>query len=265
MKKKLVNAWEERARKFEDKKEAVMQQSFPPVLNEYIHKVHKDEILRGLPKVKCVCLDIGCGYGRMAIEVVNKNKEAFVYGIDISETFVSLFNEKLGKRGKGIVADVRKIPFKNNTFDYIYCIVSLMYLSTKKDQYLGIYEVLRVLKPGGKAIIIEPNTTGDNIIKLFGILPFILRKILVKKKVETYGISFEWNLIDKLVRKSGGVLVKKKGYPFFTMFFLPLFTIAKIFPKFANMTLNVVHKMDEKIPFSRTSNIVVYIIEKPAD
>lgn len=259
---KLVDVWEKRAKTFKDKKESVMQQSFPSVLNDYVHRVHAQEVLKNLPRGECACLDIGCGYGRLAIEVASKNKEAFVYGIDISRTFVDLFSEKLGDRGKGVTGDVRKLPFKNNTFDYIYCVVSLMYLKTKKDQEMGISETLRVLKSGGKAVFIEPNTTGDNIIKLFGVLPFILRKILKRKKVETYGISFGWNVIDKLVMESGGKLIEKKGYSVFTIFFLPLFIISKISPYFASFILNGIGKIDERISISRFSNVVTYVFEK---
>lgn len=259
---KIKLSWEKRARIFKNKKEAVMQQSFPSLLNEYMHNLHTKEVMKYLPKEECLCLDIGCGYGRLAKEVVAKNKKAKVLGIDVSKTFVSLFNKRLRERGKAFVGDARRLPFKSNSFDLVYCVVTLMYLEKLYDQKKAISEILRVLKPQGVAVIIEPNLSGSNIMKLFGMLPFILRKILGRKKVETFGISFPWRGIDKLVRESRGVILRKKGYTFFTIFFLPILTLSKISENLATIALAIISRLDRDFSFARFSHIITYVVLK---
>ena len=204
MDKKLIHAWDLRAKIFKTEREAVMQQSFPRVVNDYIHRLHLREVLRILPDDKINCLDIGCGYGRIALEIIKRKNKTFVYGVDISKVFVDLFNKSLKKKGRAVVGSLTNLPFEDNKFDYVVCIVTMMYLESIEDQKKAISEMLRVVKKEGKVILIEPNKTGDNIIKLFGFLPYILRKILKKKKVETFGIAFPFGRIDTLVEEKGG-------------------------------------------------------------
>lgn len=263
MKDKIEIAWEKRAKIFKNKKEAVMQQSFPQVLNDCIHKLHAREVLRFLPRGKCKCLDIGCGYGRLAAEIVTRNKDAYVFGIDISKTFVDLFNKRLEEKGRAIAGDTRKLSYKSNSFDLVCCVATLMYLDKLQDQKKAIREILRVLKPQGIAVIIEPNLTGDNIIKLGGLLPFILRRIIGRKKVETFGISFPWGRIDELIRESEGKLFEKKGYPFLTIFFLPILTLSKISERLGALFFAVISKLDKTLSLPRLSHIITYIVIKP--
>jgi|GEM_PF-2513222 len=259
---KIQTAWENRAQIFKDTREAVLQQSLPPVLNNYVHQnIHLSEVFRMLPKGKITCLDIGCGYGRIAQEIVKKNNQAFVHGIDISETFISLFNKKLGKNGKGVVAGATNLPFKDNTFDFVVVIVTLMYLEEKADQQRALQEILRVLKPGGRALIIEPNENGTRITKAFGIIPFLYR-VFRKKKAETFGQSFPWNSIDTFIENAKGTLAEKRGYPIFTFLFIPLIVISKLSPKLTRLVLSVINRLDRILRFAKVSYLVSYSVFK---
>lgn len=263
MNSKLHLAWENRASVFGDKKEGVMQQSFPRLLNDYIHNLHMREVLKHLPKDACECLDIGCGYGRVASEIVKANKKAFVHGLDISSVFVKLFNERIGEKGKAVVGDIKDLPFSDNKFDSVVCIVTMMYLKKESEQEKAISEMLRVVKSGGKIILIEPNQLGDNIVKLFGLLPFILRKILRRKKVETFGISFPAGRIKKLVDESGGKIMETRGYPFLAVSLLLIIALSKISKPLAAIFLKVIYLLDSIFPFPRFSHVITYVIEKP--
>lgn len=262
MDKKLVKAWDQRAEIFKTKKEAVMQQSFPKIINNYIHRLHLNEVLKVLPERNVKCLDIGCGYGRIASEVIGNRKNAFVYGVDISKVFVNLFNAKLKKRGRAFVGSLVSLPFEDNKFDCVICIVTMMYLEKDTDQRKAISEMLRVVKRGGRVILIEPNKTGDNIIKLFGLLPFFLRKILRRKKVETFGITFPWGRIDELVKGAGGTIIEKKGYPFFTLSLLPILALSKISTSLSLVFLRMISVLDNIFSFARTSYVATYVIKK---
>ncbi len=82
---------------------------------------------------------------------------AQVYAIDIAdftvETATSNFREKQ-LEPRFAIADVREIPFQDNSFDFIYTMGTIEHFDNW-EQVIG--EVYRVLAPGGTAIIGVPN------------------------------------------------------------------------------------------------------------
>lgn len=258
----LQVAWEKRATIFKTKKEAVMQQSLPSLFKDHIDKLQKKEILSFLPNGKCKVLDIGCGYGRIAEDVVKTNNLAIVYGIDLSRTFVDLFNKSLKGKAQAVVGDIRHLPFNSNNFEYVFSVASLLYLRDEKDQKQAIREIFRVLRKDGIAVFIEPDKLGWNIINFFGLIPFLLRNILRRKKVETFGSPFENGRIEKLIKLNKGVLVKKKGYPIITFMFVPILIFSKIIPPVAKLLLYLSKKMDDAFPLTGLSYWITYVAKK---
>lgn len=259
---KIVQAWKKRSELLKDDKRSVMDQSFPRAVNDYIGKIHLREVLAEVNESTSRILDIGCGYGRVAEETTKLYPNVFIYGIDIAPLFVKLFNQRLKKHGKGFLGDMRKLPFKDDYFDYIYIVASFMYLEEKTDQEKGMRELMRVLKKDGKILFIEPNYLGVEIVRLFGLIPLLYRSFLKKKKLETYGIAFPWKRIDRLIEKAGGKILYKKGYPLFSLFILSTVILAKIAPFIAQKALFVFEIFDKKIKFSRTSYFITYAAKK---
>lgn len=74
-------------------------------------------------------------------------------GFDIKEGYVNLDMRK--KEGVDVVHDLNKFPypFKDNTFDYIYCVRTLEHLD---DIVRIMEEVYRILKPGGRIFVRVP-------------------------------------------------------------------------------------------------------------
>lgn len=255
----IKKAWEKRSKIFKDRREGVLEQAFPPLIHSYIDALHIREVNSVVPRKAALCLDIGCGYGRIAKSIASSN--TYVYGIDITKTYVDIFNKKLQGCGKARVGDMRKLPFKNNMFDVIWVINTVMYL-TDSDQIRSMKEIFRVLKPDGRVVIIEPHRIGYNIITLWGLLPFIYRTMLKKKKVETFGDKFSNGRIELVVSKAKGKVIQKRGYPSFTFLFLVVFFLAKANTFLAKIILNVISMIDKKIPFSWYSFSVTYILGK---
>lgn len=259
---KLKYLWEKRSRIFRDDKRSVMEQSFPKVLNDHIEKIHLSSLQNIITSKTKKCLDVGCGYGRIAEKIAKQCPQVFIYGVDISSTFVSLFNNKLKKRGKAYVSDIRNLPFKDNFFDVIWVVVSFMYLEKNSDQEKGMRELFRVLKPDGKLILIEPNQLGVNIVRLWGLAPILYRKLLGKSKVETFGIAFSANRIDALINHARGKVIYKRGYPILTLFLLPNIFLGRFIPFITKLSLYFAGVVDKIILSPYISYFVTYVATK---
>lgn len=258
----IQDSWNVRAKLLGDSFRSVMEQSFPHVVNETIHAIHVREIIRAMPKETKEVLDVGCGWGRIASDLV-QNRNVHVSGIDISSHFVKLFNKRLKKQGKAVVSDMRHIPFGDNSFDLVYCVVSLMYLSSQRDQKRAMSEMLRVLKKGGRLVLIEPNRFGVSLVRLGGLVPWFYRILLKKsKKVETYGIAFRRSEVEALIKRSGGTILYKKGYPGLTFLLLPSILIGKAFPIVSRIVLSIASFFDQIIPIATPSYFTTWVIKK---
>lgn len=119
-------------------------------------------------------LDVGCGTGRYSVPLAKKGAE--VYGIDISEGMLKAAKRKSkGLNTKYQLSDMRKIPYKDETFDKV---ISSLAIDHVKDYEKAILEILRVTKKGGKIIIST-------------IHPKALQVKESKNKVTKYGIKFK--------------------------------------------------------------------------
>ncbi len=101
-------------------------------------------------------LDIATGTGDFAIEALSLNPEKII-GVDISEGMLSVGREKLIKKNltdkiELISGDSEFLPFEDNFFDAV--IVSFG-VRNFENLDKGLSDMLRVLKPGGKVVILE--------------------------------------------------------------------------------------------------------------
>ena len=92
-------------------------------------------------------LDLGCGNGRLC-EFLTK-KGAIYTGLDLSPKLISIA-KKSYPNATFRVGSLLRTPFKDNEFDYIYCIATLHHIPSKKLRLNAIAEINRILKPGGQ-------------------------------------------------------------------------------------------------------------------
>ncbi|MBL7069754.1 MAG: methyltransferase domain-containing protein [Candidatus Omnitrophica bacterium] len=105
-------------------------------------------------------LDIGCNWGRWSIAA--KRKGYNVIGIDPSLGAIMTAkraSEQLGLSIKYLVADGRRMPFSNSSFNIVFSYAVLQHLS-RIDTKTVVSEASRVLKPQGKSLIHMPNFLG---------------------------------------------------------------------------------------------------------
>jgi SAM-dependent methyltransferase len=96
-------------------------------------------------------LDVGCGMGELAFRVQNE-LGVEVVAVDISPRMVEL------TRARGVdarEADVQALPFADASFD---CVAANWVLYHVPDLDLGVRELARVLRPGGRLVA---ATLGD--------------------------------------------------------------------------------------------------------
>jgi len=101
-------------------------------------------------------LDIATGTGDFAIEALSLHPEKII-GVDISEGMLSVGREKLTKKNltnkiELLSGDSEILPFEDNFFDAV--IVSFG-VRNFENLEKGLSDMLRVLKPGGKVVILE--------------------------------------------------------------------------------------------------------------
>lgn len=105
-------------------------------------------------------LDYCCGTGVNSI--VFSKKGAKIKGIDISIDSIDVAKKKFKKHNlinyEFYKMDAHSLNFEDNSFDYIICYKSLLYLNLEKS----FKELNRVLKNDGKIIILE--NIGENFI-----------------------------------------------------------------------------------------------------
>jgi demethylmenaquinone methyltransferase/2-methoxy-6-polyprenyl-1,4-benzoquinol methylase len=112
-------------------------------------------------------LDICCGTGDLSISVAKRAaKDTKVTGLDFSRPMLDVAIRKAEKAGCDITfvtGDIADIPFPADSFDSM-CIGfgfrNLTYKNEKSAQYIS--EILRVLKPGGRFIIVESSQPAPN-------------------------------------------------------------------------------------------------------
>jgi ubiquinone/menaquinone biosynthesis C-methylase UbiE len=112
-------------------------------------------------------LDVGTGTGRTAIQMAKRLTTGKLVGIDIWDTMELGGNsperayknaeiEGVKEKVEFKFGNVLEIPFDNDVFDIVTCSSVLNNLPGEKNRIKALKEILRVLKPKGKCMLLEP-------------------------------------------------------------------------------------------------------------
>jgi len=134
-------------------------------------------LLPKLPKIEL--LDCATGTADQIISLMKKsNSIEKAIGIDLAQEMVEIGRNKLKKHPFNDqvelqIASALEIPFEENRFD---CVTMSFGIRNVSNVELCLKEILRVLKPGGRVLILETSLPKMRLIQFFHLL--YLRKIL---------------------------------------------------------------------------------------
>jgi 2-polyprenyl-3-methyl-5-hydroxy-6-metoxy-1,4-benzoquinol methylase len=151
-----------------------------------------------------VLLDLGCAQGILSYFL--RQKGGFWVSTDLDFTNLKSSQALLGKNF--VQMGENALPFKSRSFSQVVC---LDYLEHVDDDDITLQEISRVLKAGGKLVLITPHSGKF----------FILQKIrpAVGLKLEYYGHKREGYSLPELEAKLGKAGLRIEGHKTYSRFF----------------------------------------------
>lgn len=131
-------------------------------------------------------MDLACGTGDFSIAIAGAmSQDSHVTGVDISEGMLAVMKRKVEDAGLTDRIDItvgsgEELPFPENTFD---AVTIAFGIRNFEDREQGLREILRVLKPDGRIIILELSEPSNPVIRwvynlyFTRIMPVIGRKV----------------------------------------------------------------------------------------
>jgi len=146
-------------------------------------------------------LDVACGTGLVAVEAAKilGSAEAITC-LDPSEGMLSVARTKLSARF--IVGRAEQLPFPDNSFDFLTMGYALRHVIGLEEAFR---EYLRVLKPGGKVLILEitkpSGRVGAFLFKAyFGKIYPLLTRVFTRSRDAQAMMFYFWETMDACVR-----------------------------------------------------------------
>ena len=161
-------------------------------MGKYLTRMETEFIFKSIkPSQTCTVMDVGAEAGRFSL--LSSDKNATVIGIDIDS--YGLKRLKLKTKDINVIqADARKIPLKDDTFDAIFMIEVLDYI-TELDEALA--ECQRTLKSNAPLFLSFGNKSS-------------LKSQLRELREKAYRHSY--NRVMQCLSKIGFVVIRKIGY-----------------------------------------------------
>ena len=140
-------------------------------------------------------LDIACGTGDFSIEIARKaHPDTKITGLDLSEGMLKVMDGKVASAGlqERIVTmqgNSEKMDFADGSFDRVTIAFGIRNFENRET---ALKEILRVLKPGGRLVILELSVPSNPVLnwlyKLYftKILPWIGGLVSGKKAAYNY-------------------------------------------------------------------------------
>lgn len=143
-------------------------------------------------------LDLACGTGDFALAIARRMDRrgvaGHVSGVDLSDGMLAVMKEKVAAAGlqehiSTAQGDGENLPFPDGSFDRVTIAFGIRNFEHREE---GLREMLRVLRPGGRLVILELSVPENRIIRwlynlyFLHILPWIGGKVSGDKAAYSY-------------------------------------------------------------------------------
>jgi ubiquinone/menaquinone biosynthesis C-methylase UbiE len=160
------------------------------------------------PGIGLRIVDLGCGPGMSAFEVARGRPGAWVAGVDSATRMLQQARRRSrvealpADRIRWICADAGQLPFRTASGDALTG-HSFLYLLSDRDAALA--ECLRVLRPGGRLVVMEPSDHRVNLPDLLrtSLDPRFLLSVALWRPMSRLHGRFGSRSLDALLRRSG--------------------------------------------------------------
>lgn len=111
-------------------------------------------------------LDVGCGAGHWGRTVLSQlPTAATMVGVDREAKFLELAQQQAQAAGVAarlsfVEGEVEALPFEDDRFDLVTCQMVLIHVA---DAERALREMIRVTRPGGLVVVVEPDNRAGNL------------------------------------------------------------------------------------------------------
>lgn len=138
-------------------------------------------------------LDVACGTGDMVVGLAKQG--CTVTGIDISEEMLAIARRKTAAAAPHLspptfhLGDAEALPFSDDTFDAVTCAFGVRNFVHLEQ---GLREMHRVLRPGGRAVVLELSVPRAPLVQAFynlyarRIIPLLGAAVAGNREAYTY-------------------------------------------------------------------------------
>lgn len=150
-----------------------------------------DQLLKGRMPEGSKILDAGSAEGRNLLYFLAHNYD--LHAIDQYQMAINMLNMIAKSAAKqhsdgatltAQVADVREIPYADNSFDVVMCISVLHFMKNEADAKMAFGELIRVLKKGG-ILLLQTATEGSDEVS------FLLDPVLLGELIDRHNLKKE--------------------------------------------------------------------------
>ena len=120
-------------------------------------------------------LDVACGTGDFSLEIARacdkRGVNCAITGLDLSEGMLAVMRGKVARAGfaEGVTISAQQgnseaMPFADGTF---YCVTIAFGIRNFEHRERALRDILRVLKPGGRLVILELSVPATPVLRTF--------------------------------------------------------------------------------------------------
>lgn len=159
-------------------------------------------------------LDVGCGRGLMLIGAARRLRSGYAVGIDLwrtedlsgnraDATVANAVAERVDDLVSVQTADMRRLPFPDHSFDRIVSCAAIHNIADADGRAQAIWEITRVLRPGGYAIIDDIRHLGEYLatFRAAGCVPV--------RRLDSAFVALVWTLLTCGSLRPGAWLVQR--------------------------------------------------------